>query len=86
MGNVGKHRFVTTKKVDVIWCHNQISNKLLLRTFTGNRMRKTEVIMDNPVSLGLSIYDVSKIEMNENWYDYAKPNNRDSVKLCQLHS
>ena len=38
--------------------------------------------MNNPVSLGLSILDMSKIVTCEYWYDYAKPKYKDNAKLC----
>ena len=36
-------------------------------------MRKTQILMNNPFYLGLSILDLSKIVMYEFWYDYVKP-------------
>ena len=36
-------------------------------------MRKTQIIMNKPVYLGLSILDLSKTLMYEFWYDYVKP-------------
>ena len=46
--------------------------------------------MNKPVYLGMSLMDISKIAMYEYWYDYAKPKNRGSAKICysetELHS
>ena len=36
-------------------------------------MRKTQILMNKPVYIGLSILEVSKIVMYEFWYDYVKP-------------
>ena len=36
-------------------------------------MRKTQILMNKPVYLGLSILDLSKTVMHEFWYDYVKP-------------
>ena len=36
-------------------------------------MRKTQILMNKPVYLGLSILDLSKTEMYEFRYDYVKP-------------
>ena len=44
-------------------------------------MKKTEVKMNKPVYLGLSILHISKILMYEFWYDYMKPMYGDNVKL-----
>ena len=45
-------------------------------------MKKTEIIMNKPVLLGLSILELSKISMYEFWYDYVKPEYGEKVKLC----
>ena len=36
-------------------------------------MRKTQIIMNKPVCLGLLILDLSKTVMYEFWYGYVKP-------------
>ena len=36
-------------------------------------MRKTQILMNKPVFLGLLIWDVSKTVIDEFWYDYVKP-------------
>ena len=36
-------------------------------------MRKSQILMNKPVYLGLSILDLSKTGMYEFWYDYVKP-------------
>ena len=36
-------------------------------------MRKSQILMNKPVYLGLSILDLSKTVMYEFWYDYVKP-------------
>ena len=36
-------------------------------------IKKTKVIMNKPVYLGISILDISKTLMYEFWYDYIKP-------------
>ena len=38
--------------------------------------------MNKPVYLGLSILEVSKIVMNELWYDYVKRKYGENAKLC----
>ena len=35
-------------------------------------MRKTQILMNKPIYLGLSILDLSKIVMYEFWYSYVK--------------
>ena len=45
-------------------------------------MKKTIVKLTNPLYLGMSILDISKILMYEFWYDYIKPKYEDRAKLC----
>ena len=45
-------------------------------------MKKTKVIMNKHVYLGMSILDISKILISEFWYDYIKPKYGDRAKLC----
>ena len=40
--------------------------------------------MNEPVYLGLSIIDLSKIVMHEFWYDYVKPKYGEKAKLCYM--
>ena len=47
-------------------------------------MNKTEVKMNKPIYLGLSILDISKILMYEFWYDYMKPKCCNDVKLYYM--
>ena len=56
--------------------------------FTQNllaiEMRKTQVLMNKPVCLGLSISHVSKTVMHIFWYDYVKPKCSENAKLCYM--
>ena len=45
-------------------------------------MKKAKVKMNNPIYLGMSLLDISKIPMYEFWYDYLKPKYGDKAKLC----
>ena len=47
-------------------------------------MKKTEILMNKPAYLGLSIIKLSKISMYEFWYDYVKPTYGEKVKLCYM--
>ena len=45
-------------------------------------MKETEVFMNKPLYLGISISETSKIVMYEFWYDYVKP--KYGEKLCYM--
>ena len=47
-------------------------------------MKKTEILTNNFVYLGLLILKLSKILMNEFWYDYVKPKYGEKVKLWYM--
>ena len=89
MENVKKHRdikLVTTDKRG-----NQLASETNYHTtkyFSENllaiEMKKTEVKMNKPVCLGMSILDISKTLMYECWYDYIKPKYQDKAKLCYM--
>ena len=47
-------------------------------------IQKTQILMNKPVYLGLSILELSKILIQEVWYDYAKPKFGEKAKLCYM--
>ena len=47
-------------------------------------MKKTQILMNKPVCLGLSILELSKILTYEFWYDFVKPKNGENAKLCYM--
>ena len=87
MENVKKHRdikLVTTDKRrnQLVSEPNYHATKWFSENLLAIEMRKTEVKMNKPVYLSLSILDISKIVMYEFWYDYIKPKYGDNMKLC----
>ena len=46
--------------------------------------KKTEILMNKPVHLGLSILELNKILTYEFWYDYVKPKYGKKAKLCYM--
>ena len=47
-------------------------------------MGKTQVLMNKPVYMCLSILDLSKTVMYEFWYDYVKPKYGENAKLYYI--
>ena len=47
-------------------------------------MRKTQILMNNAVYLGLSISNLSKTVMHELWYGYVKLKYGKNSKLCYI--
>ena len=63
---------------------NYHTTKFFTENLLAIEMKKTEILMNKPVYLGLSILELSKILMYEFWYDYVKPKYGEKVKLCYV--
>ena len=60
------------------------TTKLFTENLLAKEMRKTKILMNKLVYLGLSILDLSKTVMYEFWYDYVKPKYGEKAKLCYI--
>ena len=74
MENVRKHRnikLVTTEgKSDYLVKEpNYRNTKIFTKSVLAIQIRKTQILMNKPVYLGLSILDLHKTEMCEFWYN-----------------
>ena len=49
-------------------------------------MQKTEILMNKPVCLGISILELSKMIMHEFCYDYVKLKCGETAQLCYMDS
>ena len=47
-------------------------------------MRKTQILMNECVYLGLSILDLTETVMHEFWHDYVKPKYGENTKLSYM--
>ena len=86
MENVRKRRDIklvrTDKKRNRLASEpNHHTRKWFSENFLAIEMRKTEVKMNNPIHLRMSILDISKTLMYKFWYDYIKPKYGNNVKL-----
>ena len=52
---------------------NYHNAKIFTENVLAMGMKKTEILMDKPVCLGLSVLELSKILIYEFWYDDVKP-------------
>ena len=62
-------------------CHTA---KFFTENLLATEMSKTQILMNKPVYLGLSILDLSKTVLYEFWYDYLKPKYGENAKLCYM--
>ena len=90
MENVRKHRdikLVTTdkkKRKKLVSEPNYRTMNYISEDLSIIEMNKTKVKMNQPIYLGLSILDISKILMHGFWYDYMKPKYNENVKLSYM--
>ena len=89
MENLRKHRdirLVSTgkRRNQLVSEPNYHTTKWFSEKLLAIEMKKTKVKMNKPISLGLSILEISKTLKYEFWYDYMKPKYGDNVKLCYM--
>ena len=85
MENVRKHRdikLVTTdvKRTKLVTESNHHTTNS--ENWLAIEMKKTNVKMNKPIYLGMSIFDISKTLPYKFWYDYFKPKYGNKSKLC----
>ena len=71
MGNVRTHR-------------NYHTPKFFTENLLAKEMKKTEILMNKPVYLRLSILEWNKMLTYEIWYDYIKPKYDEKAKLFYM--
>ena len=59
------------------------TTRFFIEKLLAIEMIKTQILMNKPVYLGLSILDLSKTLMYEFWYDYV-PKYGENAKLCYM--
>ena len=87
--NVRKHeniKLVTTERRRnyLVSEPNYYTTKFFTENLLAVETRKTQILMNEPVYLGLSILDLSKTVMCEFLYDYVKPKYGQNPKLCYM--
>ena len=60
---------------------NYQSFNIISENLTSVRMKRSVVMLDKPIYLGAAILDLSKIEIYDFWYNYAKPTWDNKVRL-----
>ena len=60
------------------------TTKFFTENLLAMEMKKIQILMNKPVSLGLPILELSKILMYEFCYDYVKPKHGGIAKLCYM--
>ena len=84
--NVTKHKNiipVTTerRRINLVSEPNYCTTKFFTESLLAIEMRKTQILINKPVYLGLSILDLSKTVIHKFWYDYVRLRYGQNVKL-----
>ena len=85
MENVRKHKDIKLVTTDrrrnyLVSQPNYHTTKFFTENLLAIEMEKTEILMNRPAHLGLSIPELSKILMYEFWYNYVKPKYSEKAK------
>ena len=70
-----------TKRNYLVSEPNFHTTKFFIGKLLAIKINKTEILMNKPVYLGLSILELHKILMYQFWYDYVKPKYGEKAKL-----
>ena len=65
---------------------NYHTTKFFTENILVTEMKKTEILMNKPVYLGLSILELSKIFRYDFCYDYVKPKYDEKTKLSYTNT
>ena len=63
---------------------NYHTTKFFTEHLLATEIKKTEILMNKPVNLGLSILELSKLLMYEFWHNYVRPKYLKKPKLCYM--
>ena len=86
MENVRKHRNIKLATTErrrnyLVSKPNYHTTKFFTENLLAIEMRKTQILMNKPVYLDLSILDLSENVMCEVWYNYVKPKYNENAKF-----
>ena len=89
MENMRKHKDIklvpTEKRRNYLVSEqNYHTTKFFMDNLLAIEMKKTQILMNKPVYLGLSILDLSKTGMYEFQYDYLKPKYGENLKFYYI--
>ena len=89
MEHMRKHRdiklvIIERKRNYLVPEPNYYTAKFFSKILLAIETKKTQITMNKPVYLGLSILDISKTKMYSFCYDYIKPKYGDKSKLCYM--
>ena len=89
MENVRNHRNIKLLKTEkrrnyLVSEPNYHTRKFFTENWLAIEMRKTQILMNKPLYLGLSILYLNQTVMSKFWYDYVNPKHGGNAKRCYM--
>ena len=86
--NVRKHRKIKFLTIDrrrnfLVSEPSYHTSKFFTENLLAIEMRKTQIIMNKHVFLGLLVLDLNKV-INEFWYDYVRSKYGENANICYM--
>ena len=63
---------------------NYYTTNFFAEHLLATELKKTQILMNKPVYLRLSILELSKRLMHKFWHDYVRPKFGEKAKLCYM--
>ena len=87
--NVRKHRdiklvIIEPRRNYLVSEPNIVRTRFFFENLLTVETERTQVFLNKPVYLGLSVLEISKTVMCELWYDFVKPKFKEKGKLCYM--
>ena len=82
--NIVKLVTIERRRKYLVLEQNYHTTKFFTENLLAKEIRKTQILTNKPVYLGLSILGPSKTAIYEFWYDYVKPQYVENAKLCYM--
>ena len=77
---------ITDRRKNYLVSKSNYTTKFFTETLLAIEMRKTQILRNKPVYLGISILVLSKTVMYDFWCDFVKPKYDEKAKLCYLNT
>ena len=75
---------ITDRRKNYLVSKSNYTTKFFTETLLAIEMRKTQILRNKPVYLGISILVLSKTVMYDFWCDFVKPKYDEKAKLCYM--
>ena len=75
---------ITDRRKNYLVSKSNYTTKFFTETLLAIEMRKTQILRNKPVYLGISILVLSKTVMYDFWCDFVKPKYDEKAKICYM--